>query len=135
MNPNEIYQGFDHQQYEAEARERWGNEAVDRGNAIVADWTPAQWAEYKAEFNAQNDELATLMDDGVPAADARVQAVIERHFQGITVFWTPDRVSYTGLGQMYVDDERFARNYESVRPGLAAYLRDAMAVYAQVRLS
>ncbi|NDL57912.1 TipAS antibiotic-recognition domain-containing protein [Phytoactinopolyspora mesophila] len=136
MNPNEIYQGFEnHREYEAEARQRWGDEAVDRGNAIVAEWTPEQWAAAKAEFDAQNEGLAQLMDAGTPVADEQVQAIIERHYNGMTQFWTPDRESYTGLGQMYVDDDRFAQNYEAVRPGLAAYLRDAIAVYAENRLS
>lgn len=135
MNPNEIYRGFDHKQYEAEARERWGDEAVDRGNAVVAEWSPEQWAEHKAEFDAQNNELAALMDDGVPVTDRRVQSIIERHFQGMLQFWTPNREAYIGLGQMYVDDERFGQNYESVRTGLAAYLRDAMKAYAETHLS
>jgi DNA-binding transcriptional MerR regulator len=136
MNPNEIYQGFEnHREYEAEARQRWGDEAVDRGNAIVAEWTPEQWAAAKAEFDSQNEGLATLMDAGTPVTDERVQAIIERHYNGMTLFWTPDREAYINLGQMYVDDDRFAQNYESVRPGLAAYLRDAIAVYAENRLS
>jgi hypothetical protein len=50
-------------------------------------------------------------------------------------FWTPDRESYPGLGRLYVDDPRFRDNYEQVRPGLAEYLRDAMAAYAVARLS
>lgn len=135
MAADEIYQGFDHTQYEAEARERWGDEAVDHGNAIVAGWSKEQWAEHEAEFNAQNRGLAELMDSGVPASDERVQAIIDRHYNGMLVFWTPNRESYTGLGQMYVDDERFAQNYESVRPGLAAYMRDAVKAYADARLS
>jgi hypothetical protein len=36
---------------------------------------------------------------------------------------------------MYVDDERFRVNYEKISEGLAAYQRDAMAVYAGERLS
>jgi MerR family transcriptional regulator, thiopeptide resistance regulator len=36
---------------------------------------------------------------------------------------------------MYVDDERFRRNYDRVTPGLAAYVRDAMAEYARARLA
>ena len=36
---------------------------------------------------------------------------------------------------MYVDDERFRANYEKIADGLAAYQRDAMAVYARERLS
>jgi hypothetical protein len=31
------------------------------------------------------------------------------------------------LGEMYVADPRFATNYENLEPGLAAYVRDAIA--------
>jgi hypothetical protein len=34
------------------------------------------------------------------------------------------------LGRMYVADERFAANYEKVRPGLASYMRDAIGANA-----
>jgi hypothetical protein len=36
---------------------------------------------------------------------------------------------------MYVDDSRFAKNYEDVREGLTGYLRDAMKAYADARLT
>jgi hypothetical protein len=36
---------------------------------------------------------------------------------------------------MYVDDERFRARYEQLTLGMAAYQRDAMAVYARERLS
>ena len=45
--------------------------------------------------------------------------------------WTPGRDAYIGLGRMYVDDERFTATYDAVAPGLAPYLRDAIAVYAE----
>ena len=37
---------------------------------------------------------------------------------------------HLGLGEMYVADERFARNYERRAEGLAAYVRDAIAAGA-----
>ena len=43
--------------------------------------------------------------------------------------------AYRNLGRMYVDDERFRANYEKITEGLAAYQRDAVAVYARERLS
>jgi MerR family transcriptional regulator, thiopeptide resistance regulator len=51
------------------------------------------------------------------------------------LFWTPDAQSYAGLGQTYVDDERFRASIGGDDPTLAEYLRDAMAVYAQRRLA
>jgi len=36
---------------------------------------------------------------------------------------------------MYVDDPRFKSAYDQIAPGLAEYQRDAMAAYAEARLS
>ena len=43
--------------------------------------------------------------------------------------------AYRGPGRLYVDDERFQARYDKIIPGLAAYQRDAMTVYARDRLS
>lgn len=51
------------------------------------------------------------------------------------LFWTPTREAYRNLGQMYVDDERFRQNIGSGDDSLVEYLRDAMTVYAENRLS
>ena len=42
---------------------------------------------------------------------------------------------YRGLGQMYVDDPRFTATYDKVRPGLAVFMRDAMACNAEHTLT
>ncbi|MCP2251815.1 TipAS antibiotic-recognition domain-containing protein [Prauserella aidingensis] len=39
-----------------------------------------------------------------------------------------------GLGRLYTDDERFTAFYDRIEPGLAAYLAEAMAAYAEQRL-
>ncbi len=49
-------------------------------------------------------------------------------------YWTPDRASYAGLGLLYVDDPHFRARYDGRAAGLAEYLRDAMAAYAERRL-
>jgi hypothetical protein len=38
-----------------------------------------------------------------------------------------------GLGEMYVTDPRFAANYEKHGMGTAAFVRDAIAVFAERR--
>lgn len=79
-------------------------------------------------------DLAALLTAGADVADARVQAVVARHHAWVSRFWTPDRDAYTGLGRLYVDDERFTAAIDATAPGLAAYLCDAMAVYAREHL-
>jgi hypothetical protein len=36
---------------------------------------------------------------------------------------------FRGLGNMYAEDERFARNYEAVKKGLSEFLKRAMNAY------
>lgn len=58
------------------------------------------------------------------------QAAVGLHYKWILYSWTPDKDSYTGLGRMYVDDLRFKAFYDKYDERLAAYLRDAIEVYA-----
>jgi MerR family transcriptional regulator, thiopeptide resistance regulator len=135
MAAKDLYAGFDHSQYDAEARERWGDEAVDRGHASWEGLGEEGRTAFGEESMAIGRGLAELMAQGVDVADPRVQALVERHHRQIATFWTPTREAYVGLGQMYVDDERFTATYDAFAPGLAPYLRDAMAVFAEATLS
>lgn len=130
MAADELYEGFDNSAYDAEARHRWGDAPVDRGNAAWERLGPAGQAAHRREAAQIGAGLAAAMAEGVPPDDDRVQALVARHFAQIVVFWTPTAAAYAGLGQMYVDDERFAATYDAFAPGLAVYLRDAMARYA-----
>jgi len=38
--------------------------------------------------------------------------------------------AFKGLEQMYVNDERFTKSIDGFGEGLAAFMRDAMTVYA-----
>ncbi|WP_407344147.1 MerR family transcriptional regulator [Pengzhenrongella phosphoraccumulans] len=134
MAADKLYEGFDNSAYDAEARERWGEDPVDRGNAAWERLGPAGQAAHHAETAAINAGLAAAMAEGAASGDARVQALVARHFAQISIFWTPTAAAYEGLGQMYVDDERFAATYDAVAPGLPAYLHEAMTVYARTAL-
>lgn len=134
MAAKDLYAGFDNSQYEAEARERWGDAEVDRSYAAWERLGPDGRAAFAEEAAAIGSGLAALMTEGADVADPRVQALVRRHHDQIATFWTPTREAYIGLGQVYVDDERFTATYDAFAPGLAPYLRDAMAVFAEVNL-
>jgi hypothetical protein len=117
----------------AEARELYGEGAVE-AQRRAASWDGATAGRIKAEGDAVNRRIAEAMRAGRPVDDPAVQELIGRHHAGVSHFWTPDREAYTGLGRLYVDDERFTANIDAEAPGLAAYLRDTIAVYARERL-
>jgi len=134
MAAEKLFTGFRDDPYAAQARERYGSEAVE-SQRRAASWNDATAGAIRAEGAGVHRDLAAAMDAGAAADDPVVQEIVARHHVWVTHFWTPDRGAYTGLGQLYVDDERFTATIDATGPGLSVYLRDAMAVYAQARLS
>lgn len=135
MPAETMFEGFEHNPYEAEARERWGDEAVDASYERMRGWSAADAQKAGTGFARVHEGLAPLLAAGVPVDDARVQELVQLHYEVICLFWTPDAQAYRNLGAMYVEDERFRRNIGGGNDELVAYLRDAMAVYADTRLS
>lgn len=131
MTAEEIFDGFDHREHEAEARERWGEDAVDRGNAAWEGLGAEGRADHAAQSRDVMNGLAAEMRAGTDPASDGPQALVARHHALVSTFWTPDATSFAALGQMYVDDPRFTATYDAVAPGLARYVRDAMAVFAR----
>jgi len=74
------------------------------------------------------------MRSGAAPDSAPAIEVMAEHYASVAQFWTPDRQSYTGLGQLYFDNPDFKARYDAKAPGLAQYLRAATAAYAEQRL-
>jgi len=118
----------------AEARERWGDEAVDALYERTKGLSPADADEVRTGYSRVHGGLAELLAAGAPVDDIRVQQLEDLHYAVVSRFWSPDAETYRGLGQMYVDDERFTDTIGQGNDALVAYLRDAMVVYPEARL-
>ncbi|HET9140604.1 MerR family transcriptional regulator [Actinophytocola sp.] len=132
------FEGFDsakQAELQEEARQRWGAEVVDAANERVKDKSAQWWDQQGGQWLATLEKLVELIDAGKAPGDAEVLDTVDGHYRWITQYWTPNRESYTGLGQLYTDDPRFRANFDKTDPRLAEFLRDAMAAYAQARLS
>ncbi|HEV7622519.1 MAG TPA: TipAS antibiotic-recognition domain-containing protein [Amnibacterium sp.] len=130
--PENLFEGFDPSSYEAEARERWPEEAA-AAERFAATLTPADMARMQRETTAQIVRMAELRTAGTPVDAPAVQAEIDALHASISRMWTPNAEAFAALGRMYVEDERFRATYDRVAPGVAEYFRDAMAVYAADR--
>lgn len=117
-----------------EAQSRWPD-AYARSQRNWSTLTAEQQQAHLDLGTATTQQLANLFTGGATASDSAVQAQIAEHYRWVDLWWTPNREAYIGLGQMYVDDPRFAANYESLAPGLAAFMRDAMRQYAEANLT
>jgi DNA-binding transcriptional MerR regulator len=140
MAPEDVFAGLPgydaalQQAYEAEARERWGDEAVDASRAATASLSRDDAADVMAEHADVSRALAEAAARGASPADADVQALIARHHAWVSTFWTPDADAYVGLAHTYVDDPRFRATYDAFGDGTAVLLRDAIEVYAQTSM-
>lgn len=130
MPADEMYEGFDHRRYEAEARERWGDAAVDRSTRAWEDLSADEREAHRREGEAVSAGLAALLAAGTPVGDPAVRDLVARQHAWVALFWTPDAEAYRNLAAMYVDDPRFAATYDAVAAGLAVYLRDAVEAHA-----
>jgi hypothetical protein len=127
----EMFDGFDHTQYKEEVEERWGKDAYAAGDRWWRKLTDADKAGFMREQKQIQDDYATALAAGEPVDGDVVQEITRRHHDWIQAGWQGREVpadAMRGLGQMYVDDQRFGANYGG--PEGATFVRDAMAVYA-----
>lgn len=129
----DIFDGFDPAEHEAEAQERWGDTDAYRQSARrTSRYTRADWETVKAEMNAIYARYLALMRAGTPPDSAQAKAVAADHRAHISArYYDASPEMMRGLAQMWVADERFTRNIDSVGEGLAAYSSAAVLAWAE----
>ena len=124
-------EGWNGEEHAAEAEQRWGDtEAWQQSQRRTSALSKDDWLAIRAETEALEVELAAAMTSGVAPTDERALELAERHRRTIEHFYDVPYEMHRGLGQMYVDDPRFTRHYDDRAPGLAEWLRDAIAANA-----
>ncbi|MCW0211948.1 MAG: TipAS antibiotic-recognition domain-containing protein [Pseudonocardia sp.] len=129
MATEEMFDGFANDPYAEEAADRWGDTAVG-AQRRAAGWGAQDRAAVRREQAEVHERLAAVKRAGRPVDSAEARAAVAAHHAWVSRFWTPDAAAYAGLGRMYVDDERFTATIDAYEPGLAVYLRDAIAAWS-----
>ena len=140
MTAQELFDGF------ADKRDQLEDDLVERHGEGVREhfraaeqrtegWTQEDYLEAQRCADELDEKVLAVMRTGAAPDSAAALEVMGEHYAYVARFWTPDRQSYAGLGQLYVDDPDFRARFDAKAPGLAEYLRDATAAYAEQRLS
>ncbi|GAA1909131.1 MerR family transcriptional regulator [Streptomyces durmitorensis] len=135
LTPEEKFEVFgdkDPEEHAQEAQERWGGtDAYAESQRRAARYTKDDWKRMQAEVADWGERYDALMAAGEAATGERAVAMAEEHRQHITKwFYECTFEIHQGLAEMYVSDERFKEFYDSMRPGLAEHLRDAIRANA-----
>lgn len=140
MSDKEKFEGFkqrlideNEMKYGKEAREKYGDEQVDKSNRVFMNMTEDQYAEFEKLSANVIDTLKAAFETGDPAGEL-AQRAADLHRQWLSFTWNEySKEAHANLAQMYVDDERFKAYYDKDQDGLAEFLRDAVFIYTGVK--
>ncbi|MGI6706520.1 MAG: MerR family transcriptional regulator [Clostridia bacterium] len=140
MSDQEKFEGFkrrlieeNEQKFGAEAREKYGEEAVEASNKAFQNMTKEQYDKWQRIGAEMLETLKAAFAEGDPAGDL-AQKAADLHRQWLSTVWGYyNKEAHAGVAQMYVDDERFTVHYDAEQPGLAAFLRDAVHIYTGMK--
>lgn len=123
---------FNHNPYEQEARDRWGDKAVDESNRRLNSKTTQEMNVLQTDIASAFTRLAAIRHTDPRAPEA--QKAIGEWFRTLNTMGAYTKEAFAGLGRMYVDDVRFTKNIDKYGDGLAKFLCDAMQAYAESKV-
>lgn len=134
MNEKEMFNGFNEEEIESfkeEVKNKYGNtEAYKESVKKTSNYNKKDWEEINTDMNSIFNEIANKMDLGPDSKE--VQELVERWRNHITKYhYNCTKEILGSLGQMYVYDERFKNNIDSIKEGLAEFLSKAIEVYCR----
>lgn len=136
----DMFDGFDHSQHKDEVEDRWGKDAYAKSDAWYRSMSDTEKREWMQRMRQLGEDWIAAAERGTDPAGDEAQALAQRQFDWLRGIpgtpgggaAGPTKEYFTGLGEMYVADERFAANYGG-REG-AEFVRDAMHAYAEKHL-
>ena len=119
--------------YNNEVKERWGN---TEAYAEFSEKTKAYPKERFADINTGLEyifrDFAELMKSGAEPDSSEAQVLVKKLQDYITEnYYTCTDEILTGLGKMYVADERFQSNIDKYADGTAEYVSKAIETYTK----
>lgn len=118
--------------YGAEARERYGDAAVEEGNRKMLGLSQEQFSRFQELEQEIIGELERAVDEQVDPKGELGKHIYELHREWLGFTWgsyAPE--AHRGLAESYVADDRFRAYYDRSVDGCAAWLRDAICAHAR----
>lgn len=128
----EVFGDFDPEAHADEAERRWGDsEAYRESRRRIASYTKEDWQRINAEAAEINRRMVAVMESGAAPDSEAAMDLAEEHRQHISRYhYTCGYDIHTGLAELYVTDQRFTDSIDQAKPGLAAYLSEAILANA-----
>jgi len=130
MSETEYFEGFDETRYDEETRDRWGHTPQYKESQ-------RKWSSYskdqKEEIKKEGARITLRMVTEDPESrphDPDVQKAVGEYYDYLNKYFYTCEVEFLRtLSDMWVQDPRFSGNYERIREGGAAFVREAVHIY------
>ena len=133
MQDKELYLGFSEEkqkEYEKEVREKFGDEPLNTSMKRWNNLTKEQKKEMIAKANQFHHTIADAMPLGVD--NPEVMELMRQYWKNMQFFYDVSLERFEQLGHMYNQDPAFQSTYETVKPGLAAFMEKAITHFVKV---
>ena len=119
--------------FKNEACKCWGNtDAYREHEQKTKNYTKEKWAEANEGMMAIFAAFAACKANGMSTDSAEVQALVAKLQAHITAnYYTCTDEILTGLGQIYVADERFKKNIDKYGEGTAEFASEGIRIYVE----
>ena len=131
---------FDNSEFEAqrelyakEAKEKWGGTAAYKESTEkTKDYTKEKWNEVNLGMDSIMAEFSECKKGGFTPDSQEAQSLVKKWQDFITEnCYTCTKEILSGLGEMYVADERFKANIDKHGEGTAEFMQAAIKEYCR----
>ena len=136
VSKKEMFNGFDiteiekhKEKYAKETKEKYGeSDAYKESQEKTSKYKKEDWQDVYKDMESIFKSIGDNMDKGVDSLE--VQELVGKWRQFISnKFYNCTLEIFKGLGQMYIQDERFTKNIDRTKEGLSAFLSEAIEIY------
>ena len=118
--------------YGQEARQRYGNKAVDSANKTLLGMSPSQYDTWTALDTELRQRLEKAVHDKLSPDSEEGHSLCVLHYRWLSMTdKTLSADKQRGIAELYVMDNRFTAYYDRSVPGCAQFLRDAVLQWAK----
>ena len=125
------FDNTDYEKYKSEARKKWGStEAYREHQEKTKDYSRNKWNSLAEGMDQIMAQFASAKACGAASDSDAAQSLVKTLQSHITEnYYHCTKEILSGLGQMYVADERFQQNIDRHGEGTAAFIREAIGIY------
>lgn len=137
LKHEELYEGLPKEKAEAwrnEAIEKWGEDTVEQSETSLRKLSKEEFQKLKNNFATNIEKLASMQKEDPESEE--VQTEIAKHYDFISTFWgcKPEPEAYIGLGQLYVNDNRYTKVAGEPNSEFGEFMSRAMSYFVDANL-